>query len=142
MSNEKTIICNTEEEMKAAVREHGHLLTDYGYKITLPDDQLTFTYQNGATEPLLVDDWLGYPLRLPAEKEAPTKNKYLKEIKPGVFVDVYDVLAAFEVDCQAMGHAIKKCLMPGARGVKSSAQDKREAIKSIERSIELEKPSS
>jgi hypothetical protein len=140
MSNEKTITCNTEEELKAAVREHGYLLTDGCGKITLSKNQLMLAYSNGETEPLNVDYWLGHPLRLPADK-APTKNKYLKEIKPGVFVDVYDVLAAFEVDCQAMGHAIKKCLMPGARGVKSSAQDKQEAIKSIERSIELEKPS-
>ena len=52
-------------------------------------------------------------------------------------VDVYDVLVAFEVSCPAMQHAIKKMLMSGQRGFKSSEEDKREAIASIERSIEL-----
>ncbi len=68
-------------------------------------------------------------------------NKYQREIKPSVFVDVYDVLAAFDVTCPAMQHAIKKCLAPGQRGVKDADQDKAEAIASIKRSIELGKQS-
>lgn len=67
------------------------------------------------------------------------KNKYEREIKPGVFVDVYDVLMTFEVYCPAMQHAIKKCLAAGKRGHKGTAQDKREAIESIKRSIELDR---
>ena len=63
-----------------------------------------------------------------------SKNKYQREIKPGVFVDVYDVLKAFNVVCPAMAHGVKKCLAPGQRGV----QDKNEAIASIKRSIEME----
>lgn len=66
-------------------------------------------------------------------------NKYSKEIKAGVCVDVYDVLKAFNVKCPAMQHAIKKMLCSGQRGVKSVEQDKLEAIASIERSIELDK---
>tara|TARA_R110000744_G_C19363554_1_gene561649 strand:- start:1507 stop:1746 length:240 start_codon:yes stop_codon:yes gene_type:complete len=65
-------------------------------------------------------------------------NKYLREIKPGVWVDVYDVLQAFNVTCPAMAHGVKKCLAPGQRGVKDSIQDKNEAISSINRSIEME----
>lgn len=67
-----------------------------------------------------------------------SKNKYQREIKPGVFVDVYDVLKAFNVTCPAMAHGVKKCLAPGQRGVKDSIQDKNEAIASIKRSIEME----
>lgn len=63
-------------------------------------------------------------------------NKYQRTIK-GVTVDVYDVLAAFGVTCQARGHAIKKLLMAGQRGHKDEAQDLREAVQAIERSIEL-----
>lgn len=63
-------------------------------------------------------------------------NKYEKRIK-NTTVDVYDVLVAYEVTCPAMQHAIKKCLMSGKRGYKNTKQDKREAIQSIERSIEL-----
>ena len=63
-------------------------------------------------------------------------NKYQRTIK-GVTVDVYDVLAAFNVTCQARGHAIKKLLMAGRRGRKDEAQDLREAVQAIDRSIEL-----
>lgn len=66
-------------------------------------------------------------------------NKYMRAIKPGVFVDVYDVLKAFNVTCPAMAHGIKKALAPGQRGVKTSIQDKQEAIASLERSIEMER---
>lgn len=66
-------------------------------------------------------------------------NKYSKEIKSGVTVDVYDVLKAFNVTCPATQHAIKKLLMPGKRGNKSVSQDLSEARFSIERAIQLEK---
>jgi hypothetical protein len=67
-----------------------------------------------------------------------SKNKYSREIKKDVFVDVYDVLYAFNVTCPALAHAVKKCLAAGQRGVKSTTQDKKEAIESLHRSIELE----
>lgn len=67
------------------------------------------------------------------------KNNYQREIKSGVFVDVYDVLKAFNVVNPAMAHAIKKMLAPGQRGAKDTIQDMKEAIQSIERAIELEK---
>jgi len=67
------------------------------------------------------------------------KSKYHREIKKGVFVDVYDVLSAFEVVNPAMQHALKKMLAPGKRGAKDTIQDMKEAIQSIERAIELEK---
>jgi hypothetical protein len=76
----------------------------------------------------------------------PITHKYLKPIKGKLvpeddnmlFIDVYDVLKAFDVVCPAMQHAIKKMLCSGQRGVKDSIRDKREAIDSINRSIELE----
>jgi len=66
-------------------------------------------------------------------------NKYNKKIRSEV-VDVYDVLVAFEVWNPAIAHAIKKLLMPGKRGDKDIKTDLLEAIASIERAIELEKP--
>ena len=65
-------------------------------------------------------------------------NVYVREILPKVFVDVYDVLGCFKTECPAIDHAVKKLLVPGGRGVKSSIKDKKEAIKSIQRSIERE----
>lgn len=66
------------------------------------------------------------------------KSKYHKEIKQGVYVDVYDVLAAFSVTCPATQHAIKKLLAPGQRGAKDKKTDLNEARQSIDRAIELE----
>ena len=71
-------------------------------------------------------------------------SRIIKNIKIGekvisVWIDVYDVLRAFKTKCPAMDHAIKKCLAAGTRGAKDSIQDKEEAIKSIKRSIEMEK---
>ena len=51
--------------------------------------------------------------------------------------DVYSVLEAFDVTCQARGHAIKKLLMPGQRGAKSEVQDLKEALASVSRAIDM-----
>lgn len=71
------------------------------------------------------------------EDPEPKRGKYDREIRTGVFVDVYDVLSAWEVTDPAIQHAIKKCLQPGARGVKSCRQDVEEAIASLKRSLDL-----
>jgi hypothetical protein len=67
------------------------------------------------------------------------KNKYLREIKKDVYVDVYDVLTAFNVNCPATAHAVKKLLAAGNRGHKDKTTDLNEAIQSIYRSLELAK---
>ena len=68
--------------------------------------------------------------------EAPA-SKYHVQIK-GQRVDVYDILAAYNVTNPADAHAIKKMLCPGQRGVKDGIQDRQEAIVSLQRAIELE----
>lgn len=70
--------------------------------------------------------------------KTPRQNKYHREIKPDVWVDIYDVLKAFNVTNPATAHAIKKLLAPGQRGIKSTDQDLLEAIQSIERAREIE----
>ena len=68
--------------------------------------------------------------------EAPA-SKYHVQIK-GQWVDVYDILAAYNVTNPADAHAIKKMLCPGQRGAKDGIQDRQEAIVSLQRAIELE----
>jgi hypothetical protein len=68
-----------------------------------------------------------------------SKDIYFHEIKQEIFVDVYDVLLAFKVINPAVQHAIKKLLVSGERGYKSTVQDLNEAIISINRAIEIEK---
>lgn len=68
----------------------------------------------------------------------PGRSKYHREVTPGVWVDVYDVLQAWAVTCPALQHLIKKALAPGQRGHKSALEDLREVEASAKRAIELE----
>lgn len=63
-------------------------------------------------------------------------SRYHKEVQPGVYIDVYDVLELYNVKSHAVGHAIKKLLMPGRRGSKDEHQDLKEAVASINRAIQ------
>lgn len=65
--------------------------------------------------------------------------QYLREIKPGVMVDVYDVLMAFEVTNPALAHGLKKLLCPGQRGTKSWEEDMKEGLWLVQVAMELEK---
>lgn len=79
------------------------------------------------------NDGLHYP--------KPPENKYEREIanasKEAIYVDVYDVLMAYEVKNPALAHAIKKMLCTGIRGYKDFNQDIDEAIQALERAKEL-----
>jgi hypothetical protein len=70
--------------------------------------------------------------------EAPKKNKYSREIKPGVHVDVYDALKAWDVRNPALQHLIKKALQAGNRGHKDLMEDLQDILDSAKRAIELE----
>ena len=69
-------------------------------------------------------------------------NKYTREIKPAVFVDVYDVLGAFTGHYPAsikpiMDHLTKKALAGGQRGHKDMRQDIVDIINSAQRAFEI-----
>lgn len=69
-----------------------------------------------------------------------SNNKYQREIKPGVFVDVYDVLKAWAVRNPALQHLIKKALAVGQRGHKDVAEDLQDIVDSAVRAQELDGP--
>lgn len=60
-------------------------------------------------------------------------NHYFKDVSYLDYIDVYRVLELFEVDNNAIAHAIKKLLCAGTRGSKNEQQDIQEAIDSLER---------
>jgi gentisate 1,2-dioxygenase len=74
-----------------------------------------------------------------------TGNKYHRRIKSVEDIagfttaDVYSVLDAFEVQCPARQHAIKKLLCSGIRGKGDTMQDLIEARDAVERAIVLER---
>lgn len=74
----------------------------------------------------------------PRDKSEPARSKYHREIKPGVWVDVYDVLRAFQVINPALQHLVKKALAAGQRGHKDRATDMAEIVQSAIRAQELE----
>lgn len=67
-----------------------------------------------------------------------SNNKYQREIKPGVFVDVYDVLKAWGVRNPALQHLIKKALAVGQRGHKDTAEDLQDIVDSAVRAKEID----
>lgn len=70
-----------------------------------------------------------------------SKNKkhshYFKDVSHLKEVDVYRVLSLFQVTDQAIGHAIKKLLVAGGRGVKDIDRDVNEAIDTLLRWKEM-----
>lgn len=66
------------------------------------------------------------------------KNKYMREIKPDVWVDVYDVLFAWKVTNPALQHLIKKALQAGNRGHKDLSTDMQDIVESAIRAAEIE----
>jgi len=65
------------------------------------------------------------------------QSKYHREILPEVWVDVYDVIAAFEVMDGGLQHALKKILATGKRGHKTEAEDRKDILLSVQRSNEI-----
>lgn len=70
---------------------------------------------------------------------AATRNKYSREISPGIFVDVYDVLRAFNVTDPCLQHLVKKALAVGQRGHKGAEEDLKDIMASAKRALEMHK---
>jgi hypothetical protein len=68
--------------------------------------------------------------------ETLVRNKYMREISPGVWIDVYDVLYAFKVTDPCLQHLIKKALAAGQRGHKDERQDLVDIRDSAQRALD------
>jgi hypothetical protein len=80
----------------------------------------------------------------PTDAEVPhkpvVKDKYphyYKDVKGVDYVDVYHVLELWEVNDQMIGHAIKKLLAAGTRGMKDNEKDIQEALDTLLRRKEI-----
>ena len=123
----------------------------YGYKhIFLEDGEADYnSYPGGLCQTFTQSEWqsardeLENPFSSPEEEDV-WKQMSEKELSKyhvlinGKLTDVYDILVAYGVTNPADAHAIKKMLCPGQRGAKDGIQDRREAIASLQRAIELE----
>lgn len=77
----------------------------------------------------------GIPRAFASDAPAPVAHShYFRDVSALQVLDVYRVLRLFEVTDQALGHAIKKLLVPGKRGAgKDMARDVQEAIDTLKR---------
>ena len=83
-------------------------------------------------------DWGEFGLTNEQVAPAPRKHShYFKDVSRLQTVDVYRVLSLFGVADQALGHAIKKLLVAGGRGVKEIDRDVQEAIDTLMRWQEM-----
>lgn len=69
--------------------------------------------------------------------ESPARNKYMREVKPGVWVDVYDVIRAWKVEDPCLQHLLKKALASGQRGHKDLKEDLNDILASAKRAVEM-----
>jgi len=94
--------------------------------------------QCGGYGSIVYTDDLTKAVSCPACSNKTNMRKYHREIKNDVWVDVYDVLTAFDVTNPATAHALKKLLAAGGRGFKSEIEDLKEAIVSLNRAVEIQ----
>lgn len=74
-----------------------------------------------------------------ATSNAQKYPKYFKDVSGVDYLDVYLLLEIFDVRSHAIGHAIKKLLLPGSRtGGKSAFDDVKEARDTLNRWLEME----
>jgi hypothetical protein len=73
----------------------------------------------------------------PEECNIIARNKYMREVKPGVWVDVYDVLRAWGVVDPCLQHLLKKALASGQRGHKDLKEDLEDILASAKRAVEM-----
>jgi hypothetical protein len=112
----------------------------------LTDAYFEILAKKNEVQPKLIaktDDLLITPedeIFLPTIKTTSSHRKHSHYFKPCPYdsIDVYRVLKMFEVTDQALGHAIKKLLVAGGRGVKDTSKDIQEAIDTLQRKLEMD----
>jgi hypothetical protein len=100
--------------------------------IELVDGELYYNSKIGYS----FEDWMLEDVVEETKPNSTPRNKYDREILPNTYVDVYDVLRAFEVTDQALGHLIKKALAVGKRGHKTAEQDYKDILDSAQRAYD------
>lgn len=76
---------------------------------------------------------------MPDADDSRAHEHYFKNVGHLDVVDVYRVLDLFEVTDQALGHAVKKLLVAGGRGVKNVHRDVQDAIDTLLRWQEMQR---
>lgn len=68
----------------------------------------------------------------------PVLGKYDRDVSKLNKIDIYRVLALYDVTDPCLQHAVKKLLCAGKRGSKDATQDIREALNSLQRYFEMQ----
>jgi hypothetical protein len=121
---------------------------DLGYQLTVDEQVFIYLHREHLGNPLdkdfTLDKYVEYVAARREREELRDKfPHYYKKIPfYQEYLDVYDVLALFNVTCSRVQHAVKKLLCLGNRGVKDKYKDLSEASSSIKSALTAEKLSS
>ena len=108
-------------------------------RVSVANDALKIDLDYSAPDTITPQDIHSSRVSTQDTGSAATRNKYSREIYPDIFVDVYDVLRAFNVTDPCLQHLVKKALAVGQRGHKDVEEDLKDILASAKRALEMHK---
>lgn len=121
----------------AAYGKRVELINAYGVSSGVVDAELVKAWHLVAKFRVVTDGGDAQPESVRNTPENAKKyNHYFVRV-PWSHIDIYRLLELFKVTDNAIGHAVKKLLVPGLRGNKATKQDIIEARDTLNRRIEM-----
>lgn len=119
---------------------YGTLSDWWSKKYGSPTKQLATVERTSGVPSKITDEQIEYIRAINAKlsDDAPKYKHYFKDITNLNKIDIYRVLALWEVQHPCLQHAAKKILAAGNRGYKDTAKDVQEAIDSLLRWQEMQ----
>jgi hypothetical protein len=79
----------------------------------------------------------GILVKVDKQKEKTKHSHYKKDVKHLDYIDVYRIIDLYKLDDPCFQHALKKILVPGARGHKDLTKDINDIIDTMQRKLEM-----
>lgn len=79
----------------------------------------------------------GILIRVDKEDKQQKHSHYKKDVKHIDYIDVYRIIDLYELHDPCFQHALKKILVPGARGHKDLTKDINDIIDTMQRKLEM-----
>ena len=104
----------------------------------------TSMYKTGYMDPIVINlnayDYKivdGILIRVDKEDKQQKHSHYKKDVRHLDYIDVYRIIELYELHDPCFQHALKKILVPGARGHKDLTKDINDIIDTMQRKIEM-----
>jgi hypothetical protein len=79
----------------------------------------------------------GILIRVDRQENQQKHSHYKKDVKHLDYIDVYRIIDLYELNDPCFQHALKKILVPGARGHKDLTKDINDIIDAMQRKLEM-----